>query len=345
MEVKDFFPSWDELTPGQQERLADINGLRRRVILETDGKLMSGRDVAIAALLGAEEFGFATAPLVTLGCVMMRVCDLDTCPMGIATQNPELRKRFCGKPEYVERFMLFVARQLREYMAKLGVRTLDEMVGRTDLLKPAPVRPDGPALDLSAILARPADAPVTFDPAFTYDFHLEKTKDDAVLLQDADIREALSNQVPCHKTVHLRNTDRAFGTLLGAEITPSMVSNYVKKGLVSNPVRKQYSREQIASLLFIAAAKSVLSMENIGLLFSMQRKSYPSEVAYGYFRTELQQAVAVVFGLEKQMPPIEENATGEKIMLRTTTIAVAHKIYLEHCFAAIRRQAESTPQR
>lgn len=195
------------------------NGLRRRVILETDGKLMSGRDVAIAALLGAEEFGFATAPLVTLGCVMMRVCDLDTCPMGIATQNPELRKRFCGKPEYVERFMLFVARQLREYMAKLGVRTLDEMVGRTDLLKPAPVRPDGPALDLSAILARPADAPVTFDPAFTYDFHLEKTKDDAVLLQDADIREALSNQVPCHKTVHLRNTDRAFGTLLGAEIT------------------------------------------------------------------------------------------------------------------------------
>ena len=133
--------------------------------------------------------------------------------------------------------------------------------------------------------------------------------------------------------------------MLGAEITPSMVSNYVKKGLVSNPVRKQYSREQIASLLFIAAAKSVLSMENIGLLFSMQRKSYPSEVAYGYFRTELQQAVAMVFGLEKQMPPIEENATGEKIMLRTTTIAVAHKIYLEHCFAAIRRQAESTPQR
>lgn len=133
--------------------------------------------------------------------------------------------------------------------------------------------------------------------------------------------------------------------LLGAEITSSMVSNYVKKGLVSNPVRKQYDREQIASLLFIAAAKSVLSMENIGLLFSMQRKSYPSEIAYGYFRSELREAVDVVFGLQKHMSPIEDDATGEKIMLRTTTIAVAHKIYLEHCFAAIRREdAAEKPQ-
>ncbi|MFQ7290580.1 MAG: glutamate synthase-related protein [Lacrimispora saccharolytica] len=104
-------------------------------MIETDGKLMSGRDVAIAALLGAEEFGFATAPLVTMGCVMMRVCNLDTCPVGVATQNPELRKRFRGKPEYVVNFMRFIAQELREYMAKLGVRTVDEMVGRTDLLK------------------------------------------------------------------------------------------------------------------------------------------------------------------------------------------------------------------
>ena len=94
---------------------------------------MSGRDVAIAALLGAEEFGFATAPLVTMGCVMMRVCNLDTCPVGVATQNPELRKRFRGKPEYVENFMRFIAQELREYMAQLGVHTVDEMVGRTDL--------------------------------------------------------------------------------------------------------------------------------------------------------------------------------------------------------------------
>lgn len=110
------------------------NGLRQRVRIETDGKLMSGRDVAIAAILGAEEFGFATAPLITMGCVMMRVCNLDTCPVGVATQNPELRKRFRGKPEYVINFMRFIAEELREYMAKLGVRSVDELVGRTDLL-------------------------------------------------------------------------------------------------------------------------------------------------------------------------------------------------------------------
>ena len=113
-----------------------MNGLRNKVRIETDGKLMSGRDVAIAALLGAEEFGFATAPLVTMGCVMMRVCNLDTCPAGIATQNPELRKRFAGKPEYVENFMRFIAAELREYMAKLGC-TYDWMrwSARSDLLK------------------------------------------------------------------------------------------------------------------------------------------------------------------------------------------------------------------
>lgn len=96
---------------------------------------MSGRDVAIAAILGAEEFGFATAPLITMGCIMMRVCNLDTCPCGIATQNPELRKRFCGKPEYVINFMMYIAEELREIMAKLGVRTVEELVGRTDLIK------------------------------------------------------------------------------------------------------------------------------------------------------------------------------------------------------------------
>ena len=112
-----------------------MNGLRNKVRIETDGKLMSGRDVAIAALLGAEEFGFATAPLITMGCVMMRVCNLDTCPVGVATQNPELRKRFRGKPEYVENFMRFIAQELREYMAKLGFCTVDEMVGHSELLK------------------------------------------------------------------------------------------------------------------------------------------------------------------------------------------------------------------
>ena len=111
------------------------NHLRSRVILETDGKLMTGRDVAIACLLGAEEFGFATAPLVTMGCMMMRVCNQDTCPFGVATQNDTLRKRFKGKPEYVMNFMLFIAQELREIMASLGFRSIDEMVGHSDCLQ------------------------------------------------------------------------------------------------------------------------------------------------------------------------------------------------------------------
>ena len=131
-----------------------MNGLRSRVRIEADSKLMSGRDVAIAALLGAEEFGFGTGPLVAMGCVMMRVCNLDTCPMGICTQNPELRKRFKGKPEYIMNFMRFMAEDLREYMAKLGVRTVDELVGRTDLLKvkAAPAGSRAGEMDLTALL-------------------------------------------------------------------------------------------------------------------------------------------------------------------------------------------------
>ena len=134
-----------------------MNGLRSRVRIEADSKLMSGRDVAIAALLGAEEFGFGTGPLVAMGCVMMRVCNLDTCPMGICTQNPELRKRFKGKPEYIMNFMRFMAEDLREYMAKLGVRTVDELVGRTDLLKvkAAPAGSRAGEMDLTALLQNP----------------------------------------------------------------------------------------------------------------------------------------------------------------------------------------------
>ena len=124
-----------ELGLAETHQTLIMNGLRSRVRIETDGKLMTGRDVLVAALLGAEEFGFATAPLITMGCVMMRVCNLDTCPVGVATQNPELRKRFKGKPEYVENFMKFIAQELREYMAKLGIRKVDDLIGRTDLFE------------------------------------------------------------------------------------------------------------------------------------------------------------------------------------------------------------------
>lgn len=155
-----------------------MNGLRNKVVVETDGKLMTGRDVAIACLLGAEEFGFATAPLVTLGCVMMRVCNLDTCPVGIATQNPELRKRFAGKPEYVVNFMKFIAEELREYMAKLGVRTLDEMCGRSDLLvqKTDEIKDRIGKIDLSSILNNPFanNEKMDYEHKNWYDFGLEK---------------------------------------------------------------------------------------------------------------------------------------------------------------------------
>ena len=199
-----------------------MNGLRSRVMIETDGKLMSGRDVAVAALLGAEEFGFATAPLVTMGCVMMRVCNLDTCPVGVATQNPELRKRFKGKPEYVVNFMRFIAEELREYMAKLGIRTLDEMVGRTDLLKVKEnaENPRASQIDLRAVLDNPyagKNTKVTFDPAQVYDFRLEETKDEKVLLKK--LKKAVEEGGKAGVEVQVTNTDRAFGTMLGAEIT------------------------------------------------------------------------------------------------------------------------------
>ena len=198
------------------------NGLRERVRIETDGKLMSGRDVAISAILGAEEFGFATAPLVTMGCVMMRVCNLDTCPVGVATQNPELRKNFRGKPEYVINFMRFIAQNLREYMAKLGVRTIDELVGRTDLLKvkEVPTSDRAATLDLSQILQNPYEGtktPMTYNPKKIYDFELEKTLDERVLVKE--LLPALEKHQKRSLEVDVTNTNRTFGTIFGSEIT------------------------------------------------------------------------------------------------------------------------------
>ncbi len=182
---------------------------------------MSGRDVAIAAMLGAEEFGFATAPLVTMGCVMMRVCNLDTCPVGIATQNPELRKRFSGKPEYVINFMQFVAQELREYMAKLGIRTVDELVGRTDLLKVRDnLSGNAAKMDLTAILDNPYAGEkenVTFNPEKVYNFGLDNSMDIKVLLKE--MRGALENAQRRIIDVNVSNTNRSFGTIFGSEIT------------------------------------------------------------------------------------------------------------------------------
>ena len=199
------------------------NGLRSRVVLETDGKLMTGRDVAIAALLGAEEFGFATAPLVCMGCMMMRVCSKDTCPVGIATQNETLRKRFCGKPEYVMNFMHFVARQLREIMSELGFRTVEEMVGHTDSLcmRSVPKARCKDAADLSRILDQKyaGRTDTHFDSKAAYNFELEKTLDAKVLIPAYEKFKKNTSAGPLNLSVEISSTDRSFGTLLGSKVT------------------------------------------------------------------------------------------------------------------------------
>ena len=208
-----------ELGLAETHQTLILNELRNKVIIETDGKLMTGRDVAIAAILGAEEFGFATAPLVTMGCVMMRVCNLDTCPVGVATQNPELRKRFTGKPEYIVNFMRFIAQELREYMAKLGVRTVDELVGRADLLVEKPSAKEH-KVDLSRILNNPWVNEFKLAPyrkKNEFDFQLEKTKDEKILMKE--LKTAFEKKQKRSVEVDVSNVDRTFGTIFGAEIT------------------------------------------------------------------------------------------------------------------------------
>ena len=191
------------------------NGLRGRVIIETDGKLMSGRDVAIACLLGAEEFGFATAPLITMGCAMMRVCNLDTCPFGVATQNEKLRARFPGKPEYVENFMKFIAQELREYMAKLGVHSVDEMCGRVDLLKLKEKQGFTRAglLDLSRVIGQSSGQTESWKKSRdVFNFELEKTVDEKTLVKEFENGKKIIDGIS------IESTNRTAGTILGSEI-------------------------------------------------------------------------------------------------------------------------------
>ena len=203
------------------------NGLRDRVIIETDGKLMSGRDVVIAALLGAEEYGFATAPLVTMGCMMMRVCSMDTCPFGVATQNETLRKRFRGKPEYVMNFMNFIAEEMRELMASMGFRTVEEMVGRCDCLKVKDNLITGRAemVDLDNIID-PSYANAEkrhFDPEAVYDFALDKTIDESKLIPK--FRKKIEEKKKHEEMIFVSSTNRTVGTILGSEILESCGDN------------------------------------------------------------------------------------------------------------------------
>ena len=197
------------------------NGLRDRVMLETDGKLMTGRDLVIAALLGAEEYSFGTAVLVAIGCHMLRVCNKDTCPFGVCTQNEALRKKFTGKPEHIENLMRFLAQEMREYMAALGFKTVNEMIGRTDCLKfrADPKLHGSEMVDLTGILNPEfAKKPGShFNPEKVYSFHLEKTVDEAKLLPAFE--SAFKEKRPLQKNIRISSTDRTVGTILGSVIT------------------------------------------------------------------------------------------------------------------------------
>jgi glutamate synthase (NADPH/NADH) large chain len=214
-----------------------LNNLRSRVVLETDGKLMTGRDVVIAALLGAEEYGFATLPLVTLGCVMMRVCNLDTCPVGVATQNAELRKNFKGDPAYIVNLMRFIARDMREIMAGLGFRTINEMIGRTDRLEQSQLRRNWKTegIDLSDLLYRPeVDAEVGSFCQITQDHGLENSLDQRELLTIC--APALERGEKVDAIVPIRNTNRVVGTILGSAIT----KRYGAVGLPEDTVKLHF---------------------------------------------------------------------------------------------------------
>ena len=206
-----------ELGLAETQQTLLLNGLRDRIVVQTDGQLKTGRDVVIATLLGAEEFGFATAPLVVSGCIMMRVCHLDTCPVGVATQNPELRKRFSGKPEFVETFFEYIAEEVREILAELGFRTLQEAIGRVEYLdtKDAVNHWKASGLDLSPLLVRP-DVESSLYNTTKQDHGLAAALDNKLIeLADA----ALTKSEPVRIDLPVRNVNRTVGTMLGAEVT------------------------------------------------------------------------------------------------------------------------------
>jgi len=209
-----------ELGLSETHQTLVLNNLRSRIVVEVDGQLKTGRDVAIGCLLGAEEFGFATAPLVVMGCIMMRACHLNTCPVGVATQNPELRKKFTGNPDHVVNFMHFIAQDLREYMAKLGFRTINEMVGRSDMLdkKEAVDHWKAKGLDFSHILYQP-DVPASTGRycQISQDHGLEKSMDLRLLLDIC--KPALEQGKMVNSTLPIKNTDRVVGTILGNEVS------------------------------------------------------------------------------------------------------------------------------
>jgi glutamate synthase domain-containing protein 2/glutamate synthase domain-containing protein 3 len=222
-----------ELGLAETQQVLVMNNLRDRIVVQVDGQLKTGRDVVIGALLGAEEYGFATAPLVVMGCVMMRVCHLNTCPVGIATQDPELRKHFSGKPEFVQNFFTFIAQQVRELMAELGFRTMDEMIGRADCLDidAAVDQWKASGLDLTPLLEMPdLPAGVARRKVREQDHGLENVLDRELI---ARCQPALESGTPVEFSSYVRNSDRTVGAMLGYEIT----TRYGGAGLPDDTIR------------------------------------------------------------------------------------------------------------
>jgi glutamate synthase (ferredoxin) len=227
-----------ELGVAETQQVLVQNGLRDRIVMQTDGQMKTGRDVIIAALLGAEEYGFSTAPLIVMGCVMMRVCHLNTCPVGVATQNPELRKKFAGQPEFVENFFKFIADEVREYMAQLGFRTIDEMIGQVDRLKTKKAVDHWKAkgLDFSAILHKPVPhAGTELYCVNKQDHGLELSLDMTKLVPACE--DAIENKTPVEVDLPVVNTNRSVGTILGYNIT----KQHGGEGLAEDTIKAHFT--------------------------------------------------------------------------------------------------------
>lgn len=227
-----------ELGLAETHQTLVLNNLRSRITVETDGKLMTGRDVVIAALLGAEEFGFATTPLIALGCIMMRVCHLDTCPVGVATQNPDLRKKFAGDPQHVVNFMNFVAQDARELMAELGFRTMEEMIGHTEILETNQAVEHWKArgIDLSPLLHQPeVGEEVGRFCSEAQDHGLDRSIDRTELLEAC--QPALENKEHVHVILPIHNVNRVVGTILGSDVT----RRYGSEGLPNDTIRLHFN--------------------------------------------------------------------------------------------------------
>jgi hypothetical protein len=237
-----------------------MNGLRGRVVLQTDGQIKTGRDAAIAFLLGADEVGFSTAPLIASGCIMMRVCHLNTCPVGIATQDQELRKRFAGKPEHVINFMFFIAEEVRQIMAELGFRSLDEMIGRVDMLEFEDVSQHFKArhLDLSVILHRP-EPPENFPKEYRHvsgqKHGLEVSLDQTQLIPLA--KPALERGEKVYQELEIHNINRTVGTTLSGEIA----KKYGYKGLPDDTITFKFNGHAGQSFGCFAAKGLTLILE------------------------------------------------------------------------------------